>query len=295
MNQPYFIVVFAHSLHGRLRRVHIPHQAIYIVFAFALLGVCSLFGFVSSYLRMTWKVANYNALRSEFDVLRTRYQKLQREANQTHQQLATFQNLASEITVAYGLKAKLEGPDSIASEGRLVPTIKETLEEYNFLKSANLANSYHQQARLWQTEITPSLWPVSGPLMSYFGRRGDPFSGEDAFHAGVDISVPSGTTVRASADGIVVHAEWNSGYGKLVVVDHGNGLQTYYAHLSRFEVVNGQEIRRGDLVGESGATGRATAPHLHYEVRVNGTPVNPYPYLGKTTLASAGAKKDFSF
>lgn len=295
MNQPYFIVVFAHSLHGRLRRVHIPHQAIYVVLALALVGAGTLFGFVSSYVRMSLKVANYNALRSEFDTLRSRYQKLQKESNQTHQQLASFQTLASEISVAYGLKNKVEGPESIRDEGRLAPTINETFDQFNFLKSANLAKLYRKHPRNSPFEMTPSLWPANGPLMSYFGRRDDPFSGEGAFHTGVDIGVPSGTGVHATADGLVMHAEWSGRYGKLVVVDHGNGVQTYYAHLSRFEVVAGQEIRRGDLVGESGATGRATAPHLHFEVRVKGTPINPHPFLNKSSLSAAVPKKDFPF
>jgi murein DD-endopeptidase MepM/ murein hydrolase activator NlpD len=97
--------------------------------------------------------------------------------------------------------------------------------------------------------------------------------------------VPQGTPVHVAADGIVVHADWSSGYGRLVIVDHGNGLQTYYGHLSRFEVVNGQETRRGDILGLSGSSGRVTGPNLHYEVRMGGTPVNPYPYLAKSALS----------
>jgi murein DD-endopeptidase MepM/ murein hydrolase activator NlpD len=131
----------------------------------------------------------------------------------------------------------------------------------------------------------PAIWPVNGRLLSHFGDRQDPFSGEGAFHSGVDISASKGTSVRATADGVVEHAEWASGgYGKLVVIDHGNGIQTWYAHLSGFEVVPGQEIRRGEILGYSGATGRATSPHLHFEVRRKGNPVNPYPYLAKSTL-----------
>ena len=121
--------------------------------------------------------------------------------------------------------------------------------------------------------------------MSSFGSRTDPFSGEGAIHTGVDLSAPEGTPVHAAADGIVVSAEWSGGYGRLVRIDHGDGLQTYYGHLSQFEVVAGQEIRRGDLIGLSGGTGRSTGPHLHYEVRMDGTPVNPYPFLAASALS----------
>jgi len=93
-----------------------------------------------------------------------------------------------------------------------------------------------------------------------------------------------------------VHAEWGGSYGKVVVVDHGNGLQSLYAHLSRFEVVPGQEIRRGDILGMSGGTGRVTSPHLHYEVRMHGTPVNPYPFLKSSNVTAASQpSKDFPF
>ena len=115
--------------------------------------------------------------------------------------------------------------------------------------------------------------------MGPFGQRTDPFSGEGAFHAGVDISAPPGTSVLATADGIVIFSEFESGYGRLVKVDHGAGVITYYAHLSRAYVRAGQEVRRGDLVGAVGSTGRVTAPHLHYEVRVGGTPINPYQFM----------------
>ena len=132
--------------------------------------------------------------------------------------------------------------------------------------------------------------------MSSFGARTDPFSGEGAIHTGVDLQAPRGTPVRSAADGIVVHAEWMSGYGRLVIVDHGNGLQTYYGHLSRFLVIPGQEVRRGEVIAQSGASGRVTSPHLHYEVRMAGTPVNPYPFLAKSAVAlPSSPAKDLPF
>ena len=110
MKQEYFVVVLAHSLRGRLRRVHIPHTAVYAVLALALLGCFSAFGFVASYARMAWKVANYNALKQEADSLRTRYQNLQKVVSETNVQMASLQLYAREVSVAYGIKQKLEGP-----------------------------------------------------------------------------------------------------------------------------------------------------------------------------------------
>ena len=111
MKQHYFVVVLAHSLHGRLRRIHIPHQALYLVVGLALFGSVSLFGMVSSYLRMTWKISNYNSLRTEVDTLRGKYQALQRENDQKQEQLASLQVMAGEVSMALGLKRKLEGAD----------------------------------------------------------------------------------------------------------------------------------------------------------------------------------------
>jgi murein DD-endopeptidase MepM/ murein hydrolase activator NlpD len=294
MKQHYFIVVLAHSFHGRLRRLHIPQQAVYVVLAFAVLGCFSVLGMVGSYARMALKVANYNSLQDQFNTLRNRYQKLQKSADQTHEQLATLQVFASEVSMAYGVKRKLEGPPELSSEAPLLPSFRESLEEYNFLKSANYSRAFHRYPRLWQVNVRPSLWPIHGRLLSTFGRRTDPFSGEGAFHTGVDLSCPSGTPVKVSADGVVSHAEWFGAYGRLVIVDHGDGLQTYYAHLSRLDVIAGQEVRRGQVIGASGSSGRVTSPHLHYEVRRGGTPINPYVFLARSATGET-PQPDFPF
>jgi murein DD-endopeptidase MepM/ murein hydrolase activator NlpD len=297
MKQEYFVVVLAHSLRGRLRRIHVPHQAVYAILVLALVGCFSVFGFVASYARMAWKVANYNALKREADSMRARYQNLQKEVSQTNQQLASLQLYAREVSIAYGIKQKLEGPSDIAAEGKLAPTFAESVEDYNFLRGASSLALQNRFARRIRTAVTPpSVWPIDGRLMGPFGQRNDPFSGEGEFHTGVDISAPTGTPVQATAPGIVVHAEWSAGYGRLVIVDHGGGIETYYAHLSRFYAQTGQEVRRGEIVGFVGSSGRVTAPHLHYEVRLGGAPVNPYPYLFKSNpKAELAAGKDFPF
>ncbi|MBV9505044.1 MAG: M23 family metallopeptidase [Acidobacteriia bacterium] len=282
MRHEYFVVVLAHSLRGKLRRIHIPQQSLYLVMVLALIGCFFLFGCVASYARMAWKVENYNALKHEADVLRSRYQSLQKQVSQTNQRLASLQLYAREISIAYGIKQKLEGPSDISAEGKLVPTFAESVEDYNFLRSARSLSLQSRYAARIREVAQPSLWPVDGRLLGPFGQRTDPFSSEGSeFHTGVDISAATGTPVHVTANGIVVRAEWSGGYGRLVVVDHGSGVQTYYAHLSKFFVQTGQELRRGEAVGEVGSTGRVTAPHLHYEVRIGGAPVNPYRYLAK--------------
>jgi murein DD-endopeptidase MepM/ murein hydrolase activator NlpD len=293
MKQEYFVVVLAHSLRGRLRRVHIPHTAIYAVLLLALLGCFSAFGFIASYARMALKVANYNALRREADSLRSRYQTLLNNANQQERQLASLEIYAREVSLAYGIKKSLEGPHDISSEGKLVPTYSESLEDYDYLRRARTLDLPSKGShRLSRLNEVPDLWPVEGRLMSPFGRRIDPFSGEGAFHSGVDISAETGTPVHVTADGVVIFSAMESGYGRLVVVDHGGGIETWYAHLSAFYAHPGQELRRGDVVGLSGSSGRTTAPHLHYEVHVGGNAVNPYPFLEKAQVFTPTAKVD---
>ena len=126
---------------------------------------------------------------------------------------------------------------------------------------------------------TPSIWPAHGWLSSSMGNRADPFTGEKDFHPGLDISADKGDPVYATADGKVVNASAAGNYGNLVVLDHGYGLETRYGHLSAFKVKLDQTVKRGDLLGLVGSTGRATSSHLHYEVRANGRILNPLQLL----------------
>ena len=126
---------------------------------------------------------------------------------------------------------------------------------------------------------TPSIWPTHGWLSSSMGNRADPFTGEKDFHPGLDISADKGDPVYATADGTVVNASAAGNYGNLVVLDHGYGLETRYGHLSAFKIKLGQAVKRGDLLGLVGSTGRATSSHLHYEVRANGRILNPLQLL----------------
>ena len=264
MNQEYFVVVVAHSLRGRLRRIHIPHTAIYAVLGLAFVGCFSVFGFVASYARMAWKVGNYNSLRREADNLRQSYQTLQETVSEKDSQLATLEIFAKEVSVAYGIKQRLEGPADITAEGALVPSFTESLKDYNFLRSADLISLNHRfSRRLQPVAERPAAWPVAGRLMGGFGNRMNPFSDEGGreFHPGVDISAPTGTPVKATGSGIVIESQYTTGgYGRLVVIDHGGGYRTCYAHLSRLSVQVGQEVHRGETVGLVGSSGRTTAP-----------------------------------
>ena len=126
---------------------------------------------------------------------------------------------------------------------------------------------------------TPAVWPVRGWVTSPFGNRISPLTGMIQFHEGIDIAAQIGTPVVAPADGVVIKADFEAGYGNVVELSHGYGLKTVFGHNSRLNVKPGQHVKRGDIISYTGNTGSSTGPHLHYEVRVNGLPVNPVRYL----------------
>ena len=134
----------------------------------------------------------------------------------------------------------------------------------------------------------PSARPVNlATYTSGFGVRSDPFRGSAAMHAGIDLAGPSGTPIYATADGVVGRAEWFGGYGNLVEVEHGKGIQTRFGHLSRVFVHSGERVVRGQMIALMGSTGRSTGSHLHYEVRIDGHAVNPVPFLQSADYVTA--------
>ena len=139
----------------------------------------------------------------------------------------------------------------------------------------------------------PSDKPVkTGAFTSGYGVRSDPFQGRSAMHAGIDLSGPVGTPIYATADGLITTAGYNSGgYGNLVKIDHGRGIETRYGHLSKMSVYAGQRVKRGEMIGRMGSTGRSTGSHLHYEVRIDGRAVNPVPFMKSTDYLVAMQRK----
>ena len=283
MNKGYFVLDFAHSLHGQVQRIRIGYKSIACTAACLFALALTSFGLFSSYVRMSWKVSKYDHLNADFDNLRSRYIALQRQSSQHSQQIASLETLANEVSVAYGINQPRSADWNTALDADGTPNLRASIERYNFLESASFSGIEHRYAYKWQSHNAPSLWPVVGAIHSSFGTRLDPFSGDaGTFHTGIDLQAASGTPVQVSGDGVIESTGWSGRYGKLVVVDHGNGIETYYAHLSQMMVLPGQEVRRGEIIALSGGTGHVTGPHLHYEVRLSGTPVNPYRYLSKT-------------
>jgi murein DD-endopeptidase MepM/ murein hydrolase activator NlpD len=289
MKKRSYTLYFATSDARSVRKVQVPLYAVQGLILLALVGAVTLTAAVGSYTRMLLKVANYNALRSEESHLRLQYVQLQAQAKDTSQQLSSLQSLATEVALTYGILRRRGTPFAVAADASADPPadFQASVDQFQFLEqnAGLIARVGDGSLRLisgplpLNSSLVPSLWPVLGPITGSFGERLDPFSGEGEFHAGVDISASYGTAVRAAADGVVVFAAREEGYGRMVVIDHGFGISTVYGHLSAFNTEQGAHVDRGDVIGYVGESGRATAPHVHYEVRINNTPVNPWRFL----------------
>jgi murein DD-endopeptidase MepM/ murein hydrolase activator NlpD len=276
---------FIASTPGKLRKVVVPAYLIHGVAILALIGAISVTAAVASYSRMLWKVGNYNAVRHELETKTQQYRQLQASVNDTNQRLDSLQSLATEVAMTYGvLRYHPAAFDQSDSPVDSQDAFDRSIEQYTFLKrNATLiaSSGLHliDVTRFSDSTYTPSIWPVMGHITDSFGERLDPFSGEGAFHTGVDVASDYGAPVHATADGVVTMAGNHTGYGRLVVIDHGFGITTWYAHLSAFSAVVGARIKRGEVIGYTGISGRTTGPHVHYEVRMNNAPINPWRYM----------------
>jgi len=274
-------MLVARNSEGELLKIPIPLHYLYVFIAGALIGMLTITGMAGSYVRMLLKAERFNQLRDEKDALKSRYSRLEQIAQENQLQAESLSSLAGEVSTLYGLK-----PDPVFQRD---DPASASLEQFYALKNTAMSGAASigigmdmtgGTTRDWvRMASAPILWPVEGRITSGFGERLDPFDREGAFHRGVDISSQIGTPVIAPADGVVRFADLMNGYGRAIVVDHGQGITTLYGHLSGFGVANGQIIHRGDTLGYVGQSGRSTGPHLHYEVRIFNTPVNPFKYL----------------
>ena len=297
MRKHFYILFVARGEDGQLRKISIPAQYLYVFVVGAAIGFLSLTGIASSYVRMLLKVSRFNQLRTEKEALKNRYSRLEQVAKEKDIQVASLGALASEVSALYGLKSE-RMLVTASTEDMRDAQISSSLDQLYALKTSALSGaatigislglSRNVTTADWlRVSASPNVWPVEGQVTGSFGERIDPFNGEGAFHCGVDISASYGQPVIATADGVVMFADFMGGYGREVTIDHGHGISTRYGHLANFAVISGQQVHRGDIIGYVGLSGRSTGPHLHYEVRINDTPVNPHKYL-RVTMAHTG-------
>ncbi len=200
------------------------------------------------------------------------------EARRAEEELqAQLETLQAQQSVQVGLKNEAERrinewAGELTSYAREDAAVQDLIGRSAEPVSTGVANPTNPSALGFQ-------WPIQAPMTSPYGYRVHPVYGSRRLHAGIDLGAPRGTPIAASNDGVVIFAGVRGGYGNTILVDHGGGIVTLYAHMTSFDVANGQQVARGDIVGFVGATGTATGNHLHFEVRVDGGPVNPVNYL----------------
>lgn len=299
LRKRYYIIFVARQEDGELRKIPIPLHYAYIFVAAAVIGLFTVTGMAGSYSRMLLKTARFNQVRTERETIRHDYLQLEQVAHEKDVQAASLGSLASEVSALYGLRqSKLGKPTLSRTKATVSPATEligdqqysQSLDQLMALRSSAMSGELmhgldfsHRFPMFYGGTVelanAPSEWPVQGIVTSSFGARLDPFNGEGAFHGGIDIATSIGDAVRVPADGTVIKAGMGTGYGREVIIDHGHGIQTLYAHLSGFAVTTGQEVSRGDILGYVGSSGHSTGPHLHYEVRIHDTPVNPSKYL----------------
>jgi murein DD-endopeptidase MepM/ murein hydrolase activator NlpD len=314
LRRRYYILFVARDEDGELRKIPLPLKYVYGFVAAAIVGAFTIVGLAGSYTRMLLKTESYNQVRADRETLRQNYQRMAEIARNRGVQVASLGALANEVSALYGLRqnrlqaaeAKSQAPAAMASSPgpNSTPATLAQADDVNQQQVANSIDMFYALraeamsgavSRALESGLTanfagdwteladaPSMWPVEGRVASSFGEREDPINGEGAFHTGVDIDAPYGTPVRASGDGTVTGAEMGVGYGLEVTLDHGHDVVTVYGHLSAVAVYPGQRVTRGQVIGYVGESGRATGPHLHYEVRLHSVPVNPYKYLRVT-------------
>lgn len=228
--------------------------------------------------------AEHLRIEHENQKLRAENDKQRQELQNLNNRVDAVEDKSRKLAEASGIEEQPPAPRGQGGPARPVDSAAAlaALEA----KTAKLERTLHMYEGFLRKHggSMPSIWPVYGKLESGVGGRRNPFGGRGyEYHEGQDIDAAYGTPVQVAASGKVVIAGWLRGYGKVVYVDHGNGLSTRYGHLSEIDVAVGQSVAQGERIGLVGSTGRSTGPHLHYEVRVNNQPVDPKPYLPGAT------------
>lgn len=306
MRKRHYIVYVTRDDQGQLQKVPIPMRYAYAFVTAAVVGLFTITGLAGSYGRMLLKTEQFNRVRSEQQTLRKQYELLQKDAKQKDIQVASLGSLASEVSMLYGLRQSklgvVKAPRTTGATNSVLAdndTYKTSLDRLYALRETALSGVATQAltsglaptSRLtdWvNLANAPTLWPIMGRITSSFGERTDPFAGDEGeFHRGIDIAAPTGTPIHATGDAVVASAGWGSGYGREVILDHGHGITTRYAHMASITVVPDENVTRGQVIGYVGLSGHTTGAHLHYEVRINDTAVNPHRYMRMTMAQMA--------
>lgn len=280
-----FSVILIPESNSKVRRVRVQSGIVKSALCCCVVLVGLLSFFTYSYFNFTVDRNELQRLRVVTSQQRQTLHGLVADLDEVHLQMnaladteARVRQLANLEVAPQGIPVAIGGlPEegSIATVDKIQQQINQLQVEIELRRQSQegVRNLLNDQVSL--SRATPKGWPTKGWLTSYFGMRKSPFSGKRVMHEGLDIAANVGTPVVATADGIVARVKYSSDYGKMVILDHGYGYRTIFAHNSKILVKAGQQIKRGDMISKVGNTGRSTGSHLHYELRLNGVPIDP--------------------
>ena len=273
----YNTIIFVPHARARFRQLTISNRFLAACAAAAAFLLVASVAFGWAFFSSSTSDRAYRLAMAENERLRAVAATMHQRLDGISKQMSDFEARTRRLAIVAGLAESVRSgmggprttgaqPDALASESALLSSRLTLLESQFSRRSALIAS-------------TPTVWPVHGVVNSGFGARSDPINGLPAIHEGVDISTARSEPVLATADGIVLRSGWAGEYGKAIAILHGDRYETLYGHLEQTLVAEGQLVHRGDRVGLVGSTGRSTGPHLHYEVHVDGHPVNPLEYI----------------
>jgi murein DD-endopeptidase MepM/ murein hydrolase activator NlpD len=275
----FYTFIFAPTANSRFRQIKLHYNVIYAILGLAVIGLLTISFGAYHLTRYTALAVKYNLAQRENRRLREKNHEAEQKYDRLQGRLAAIEATSRKLAEVSGIKSSSELSTNIGSGGPSGGDISEIERSATALEREILQIKEIIDKDLVKLSSIPKGWPVRGYITDGFGMRPNPFGGGYEHHAGLDIATTFGTAIEATADGIVIFAGVHGGYGNVVVIDHGYGITTRYGHMSRIDVTAGQRVYRGMQIGAVGSTGRSTAPHCHYEVRLHDRPVNPLSYL----------------
>lgn len=293
MAKKFVSIVIVPNWKTNFRTINIPQKAVRLFIGAGLAFLIVFIFFLIDYFSMIMTKARYRELLQDTAVQKETIASYENTIAQMKETISNFEEYARKINILAGVQSpeNLKGEPGLGGGEKIdldlslqrrniEPGALQAIKQRADAVGKNLSYMLHffeNQSMVLAT--TPTIWPTVGWVSSSFGPRIDPFTGRNAFHYGLDIATNLNNPVVATADGVVVQVGSDKYKGNFVSISHGNGFSTEYWHLNKYTVRSGQKVTRGQLIGYVGKTGKALGPHLHYEVRLNGKPVNPIHYI----------------
>jgi len=271
------------------RRFQVSHRLLITLLAMLVVSVALMGWVVADYYRLQFDQQHFNQLLVENSEQRQQLRQINRDLDSLRSEMILLSDADARVRGSLDVNTENSVPLPVGIGGAIDTSPADMTELQQQINSLRLAIDLRRESQEEVRDLlndrhsldlaTPAGWPTKGWLTSYFGVRPSPYTGQRKMHEGLDIAANTGTLVTATADGVVVKATTEPGFGKVVMIDHGYGYRTIFGHNSKLLVKPGMRVKRGQKIAEVGNTGRSTGSHLHYEIHLNGVPINPRKFL----------------